>query len=292
MAIARQPVALVTDSTAGVAGLDASAAWHTVPLELEISGQRYREGANLSATDVHRLLQEANTPPVTLPPPIEVFADCFERLLATHDRVLSIHLSAALSDTVEHARAAARRLGGEERIVVFDSRLAGPALGLLCLEASHLLQRGEPLDRLPLLLEPLIAAMRVYFSVYTLDYLYLGGRLTRQARGSAPPAADRPILTLQGGHLELLERVEGEITRVLRTLELLDATFGPTEPLVAVCAHAGPRGEHAADLLAAHLTAAGRTHPCYRASLSPVLCAHTGFDVCGVAVYPRRLSAL
>jgi hypothetical protein len=26
--------------------------------------------------------------------------------------------------------------------------------------------------------------------------------------------------------------------------------------------------------------------------LGPVLCAHTGFDVCGIAVYPRRLSAI
>jgi fatty acid-binding protein DegV len=90
-----------------------------------------------------------------------------------------------------------------------------------------------------------------------------------------------------------VERVVGETTRVERILELIDARFGKDEPLVSAIVHAGQRGEVAAERLERALTRE-RAVParCFRAPLGPVLCAHTGFDVCGVAVYPDRLSAL
>ncbi len=299
------PVGLITDSTAEIHMLDPEADWHVVPLELEIDGRRLREGPGLSATEFHRLLQEVNTVPVTLPPSADAFAAVYEPLLAGHRRLLSLHLSGALSETVANAHAAARALGAEERIVVMDSRLAGLALGLLCREAESRLAAGMDVDTAREDLERIIAAARVYFSVNTLDFLYLSGRLERRqpqrslgtgrsrlaAAGDA--ADDRPILSLQEGRLSLVERVVGETTRVQRIAELLQGEYGPDEALVAACVHAGPRGAEAAERLERKLAESRPSGSAwYRAPLGPVLCAHTGFDVCGIAVYPRRLSRL
>ncbi len=278
-------IRLVTDSTAGIEALSPTAEWRVVPLELEIDGRRYREGPELTAAGFHRLLQEVNTPPVTLPPPVEKFVEVFGELLAPGGRVLSIHLSGELSRTAEHAREAVRRLSAEDRVEVLDSRLAGPALGLVCLEAERRLAGGESLAATVSGLGEAAAAMRLYFSVYTLDYLYLGGRLRPEPRGDAPAAEDRPILTMREGALELVERVKGETTRVERMAELIGEQFGATEPLVAACVHAGSRGREAAARLEGLLADGGRMR-WHRVPLSPVLCAHTGFDVCGVAVLP------
>lgn len=285
-------VALVTDSTAGIERLAPGLRCAVVPLTLEIDGALYREGADLTAADFYGLLQEAGSPPGTLPPDVEEFAAVYEPLLAENESVLSIHLSGELSRTVDRAREAAVRLGAEDRIAVLDSRLAGAALGLLCLEADARLSRGDSLAETRQALDRIIGGIRVYFSVYSLDFLYLGGRLDRVGVPGSRVADDRPILSLEDGKLVLVERVIGETTRVDRTVELVRAEFGESEPLTGAVTHAGRRGQAAAGRLEELLGGgAGRVDIVFSLPLGPVLCAHTGFDVCGIAVYPRRLSA-
>lgn len=286
-------VGLVTDSTAGIHALEPRSGWHVVPLELEIDGERFREGPELSAAEFHRMLQEANAPPSTLPPEVEAFEQVYRELLARHERLVSVHLSGELSLTVEHAREATRRMGVEDRVVVLDSRLAGPALGLLCLEVEARSVSGRSIPEMLEETGRIVERALVYFSVYTLDFLYLGGRLERAPRPVDASQEDRPILTMRDGRLELVERVIGETTRVERVAELVEERLGRGESLAAAVVHAGERGEEAARMLERRLLAApGEDTVCRRAPLGPVLCAHTGFDVCGVAAYPRSLSAL
>jgi DegV family protein with EDD domain len=282
----------VTDSTAGIERISPGVRCAVVPLTLEIDGTRYKEDADLSAADFYRLLEAAGSPPATLPPDVDEFAAAYEPLLAESASVLSIHLSGELSRTVDRAREAATRLGAEDRIAVLDSRLAGAALGLLCLEADARLRRGDSLAETREALERIIAGLRVYFSVYSLDFLYLGGRLERVGRSGSLVAEDRPILSLEDGRLVLVERVIGETTRVDRTVELVAEEFGESEPLTGAVTHAGRRGQAAAARLEELLGGeAGRVDIAFSLPLGPVLCAHTGFDVCGIAVYPTRLSA-
>ncbi|HYO47274.1 MAG TPA: DegV family protein, partial [Gemmatimonadota bacterium] len=133
---------------------------------------------------------------------------------------------------------------------------------------------------------------RVYFSVYSLDFLYLGGRLERGRASGSRDAEDRPILSLEDGRLTLVERVIGETTRVERTVQLVEGEFGLGVPLVAAVTHAGRRGQAAAARLEELLAGTGAGVDIrFSLPLGPVLCAHTGFDVCGIAVYPRRFSA-
>ena len=286
-------VALVTDSTAGLEWLAPQLRCSVVPLALEIDGTLYREGPELSAAEFYRLLEEAASPPATLPPGVEEFVRVYDPLLSESDSVLSIHLSGELSQTVDRAREAARLLGAEERIHVVDSRLAGAALGLLCLEARAMLDCGGSLAEARDAVERIAAATRVYFSVYSLDFLYLGGRLERVRGSGSRVAEDRPILSLEEGRLTLVERVIGETTRVERTVQLVEGEFGVEEPLVAAVTHAGQRGQVAATRLEELLAGNGAAVEIrFSLPLGPVLCAHTGFDVCGIAVYPRHLSVV
>lgn len=239
----------------------------------------------------YRLLAEATSPPVTLPPSPDEFERAYGALLETHESVLSIHLSGELSQTVAHAREAVERGGIGDRVTVVDSRLAGAALGLLCIEARARLDRGESVAEASAAVARIAASTRVYFSVYSLDFLYLGGRLERVRGSGSRMAEDRPILSLDEGCLSLVERVIGETTRVERTVQLVEGEFGTGEPLVAAVTHAGEQGRAAAESLETILQSDGRVVDVRLSSpLGPVLCAHTGFDVCGIAVYPRRLS--
>jgi DegV family protein with EDD domain len=285
-------VARVTDSTSEVGSLGLTPSWTVVPLEIEIDGRRLREGHDLSPAEFYTLFQQTNAVPVTIPPSPDRFVDVYEDLLGKHERVLSIHLSGELSRTVEHARQAAARIGASDRVVVVDSRLAGLPLGLLCLEAEARLGEGQDPVEVARALQTVAASTRVYFSVYTLDFLYLSGRLDRPAGDGPKGQDDRPVLALEEGRLTLIERVVGETTRVERMVEHVAGAWGADEPIVAACVYAGARGEQAARELERTL---GELHPparWHRAPLGPALSAHTGFDVCGIGVYPARLSAV
>lgn len=287
-------VALVTDSTAEISALDPRSDWTVVPLAVEIDGQLYREGPELSSIDFHHLIQRINSIPATLPPDTGAFRESYRELLATHDEVLSIHISGVLSDTVDHARQAAESLEAADRVMVVDSGLAGAPVGLLCLEAETRFADGMGTGEVARDLERIRRAAAAYFSVYTLDFLYLGGRLERAPRAVGSGShEDRPILTMEAGGLVLVERVEGDTTRVARIAEMLAERFGD-EAVTAVCVHAGGRGEEAARMLEERVLSGsgGAATVWRRAPLGPVLCAHTGFDVCGVGAWPRSVSRL
>ncbi len=285
-------IARVTDSTSEVHALGLLGSWAVVPLEIEIDGRRLREGPELSSADFYALFQQTNAIPVTIPPSPERFAAQYRRLLESHERLLSIHLSGELSRTVDHAREGADRIGASDRVLVVDSRLAGLPLGLLCLETEARLVGGRDPEEVAGEVEAIARATRVYFSVYTLDFLYLSGRLDRSVTRGESGQDDRPILALEDGRLSLIERVIGETTRVERMVDLLSRDFDAGEPLVAACVHAGSRGREAAGQLEQVLGEVRRPARWYRAPLGPVLCAHTGFDVCGIAAYPASLSAV
>ena len=137
--------AQVTDSTAGLGPLARDLGCTVVPLALEIGGALYREDAG----DVERRLLSAprgdRFASATLPPGVEEFVRVYESLLAEHESVLSIHLSAALSQTVDRAREAARtcpqRTGSQ--CSIHDWR--GQRSVCSAWEARARLERGAPL---------------------------------------------------------------------------------------------------------------------------------------------------
>ena len=100
------------------------------------------------------------------------------------------------------------------------------------------------------------------------------------------------LVSLQEGEIQGFEHYDKADTfRVDRTVELVAAEFGESEPLTAAVTHAGRRGRAAAERMEELLGGkGGRVEIAFSLPLGPVLCAHTGFDVCGIAVFPSRLS--
>ena len=88
-------------------------------------------------------------PATTSRPSVETLAEAYESALSRADQVLALHLTSALSGTVENARLAAAQVlgagagadraasGGEERLLVLDSGVSAGALGLAALAASR-----------------------------------------------------------------------------------------------------------------------------------------------------------
>ena len=74
-----------------------------VPLSVMVDGVVYSD-ADLKEGEFLRLMQSSKNLPKTSQPPVGVFAEVFERLGEHADKIISIHMSHALSGTVEAAR--------------------------------------------------------------------------------------------------------------------------------------------------------------------------------------------
>ncbi|HEY0782813.1 MAG TPA: DegV family protein, partial [Thermoanaerobaculia bacterium] len=147
------PVRVVTDSTCDLPPETARAhGIHVVPLLVLFDKQIYHDGVDLKPRQFYERLATGKVHPHSNPPLKGDFLDTYRALGARKDLV-SVHLSEKLSQTIVHARAAAReslpalasQRGGAERpaaLEVVDSGSVSLGLGLLALFAARMAARG------------------------------------------------------------------------------------------------------------------------------------------------------
>lgn len=280
-------VALVTDSTADMPpGIAGRAGVSVVPLTLTLDGKSYLDGVEIGADEFYGLLERSHGTPTTSQPSPQRFVEVYERLLAEHESVVSIHISGRLSGTLASAEQAAGEVGGG-RVRVVDSGAASMALGIAVLAAAQVAGAGGGVDEVLGVVAAVGAARRTLFAVGSLEYLRRGGRIGRAGALVGSVLQIRPVLTLQEGEVAPLERVRTSERAVARIIELaLEVDTG--QGLRAIVGHAAC--EAVGRRIAAALEpAAGAV---LVQPLGPVIGAHAGPGTAGVACYPAQVFPL
>lgn len=129
----------------------------------------------------------------------------YERYLQVYDRLLSVHVSGELSQTVQRAREAALRVA-PNRIRVVDSAMVSAGLGAMVLRAAEMLRDGADEEDVVQELERLKRSS-LYFSVADLSHLARNGRLPRFGEVVGNLLGLRPILRIEKGHIRASLRV-------------------------------------------------------------------------------------
>src|SRR4051794_1127730 len=129
-------VAVVTDSTAALdADVVHRAGVLVVPLQVVLGGRVGTDGVEVGPADVAAALA-ARLPVSTSRPSPTAFAQAYARAAAEGaESVVSVHLSAGLSGTLDAARLAAADAGVDVRLV--DSRSTAMGLGFPVLAAAE-----------------------------------------------------------------------------------------------------------------------------------------------------------
>ena len=105
--------AIVVDSTADFPEAPQRFAnWRIVPLYVRFGDESYRDYVELEPEQFYARLRTAPQTPSTSQPTPGDFLAVYEEL-AGYERILSLHIAAKLSGTIESARAAARLLGDD-----------------------------------------------------------------------------------------------------------------------------------------------------------------------------------
>jgi DegV family protein with EDD domain len=281
-------VAIVTDSTAYLpSGVVARHDIHVVPLHVVLGGVEHSEGVDVSTAEVAAALR-AFTPVSTSRPSPQVFLETYERAAAEGaDSIVSVHISAAMSGTYEAAMLAARQ--SPVPVEVVDSRVLGMAMGYAVLSAAHVAAHGGSAQAAAQAARSRAGRATAIFYVDTLEYLRRGGRIGAASALLGSALAIKPLLTLDDGHIEPLEKVR-TASRALGRME---------ERAVAAATETG--GDEGVDVAVQHLDSVERAgalaerlrdrlpeaHEVALVELGAVVGAHVGPGTIGIVVSPR-----
>lgn len=252
----------------------------SVPLTVVLGDRALEEGTEISARSLAEALRKRN-PVTTSRPSPALFAATYRKAAEAGARgIVSLHLSAEFSGTYDAAVLAAKEAPVPVRVV--DTRMVAMALGFCAIAAARAAEAGGAVDDAVEAAERRAAGTSAFFYVDTLDYLRRGGRIgTAQALlGSA--LAVKPLLRLDGGRIELLEKVRtaGRAIHRLEELVLETAAEGPVDVAVHHLA-AAERAAELADRLRERVPGLGELH---LSEVGAVIGAHTGPGLLGAVV--------
>jgi len=276
-------VAVVTDSTAYLpADLVDRYRLTVVPLQVVVGGRSLAEGVEVSSEEVATALREWR-PVTTSRPAPQTFVDAYRRLGVPE--IVSVHLSADLSGTVDAARLAARQVEEDGiTVVVVDSRSLGMGLGLTARAAARAAEQGADAEGAARIARRYAHEVAIYLYVDTLEYLRRGGRVGAAAAMVGSALAVKPLLHLADGRLEPVERVR-TASRALARLEELAVRAAGARPVDVAVQHlaAAERAQEVADRLSRRLP---ELRTVMIGEVGAVVGAHVGPGMLGVVVAP------
>ena len=278
-------VAVVTDSTAYLpADLVTAHGLTVVPLTVVVGGRSLAEGIEVTSDEVAQALRDWK-PVTTSRPAPQQFVETY-RALATGGTtsVVSVHLSADLSGTVDAARTAATTVAGEVDVTVVDARHLGMALGWAAIAAAEAVAAGADAAQAAERARRTAYGTSAWFYVDTLEYLRRGGRIGAAAAMVGSALSVKPILHVADGRLEPLDRVRTASRAIGRLEELVVEETGDRAVNLAVQHLAAPdRARELADRLRSRVPG---VRDLVVGEVGAVVGAHVGPGMLGVVVSP------
>lgn len=275
------PVAVVTDSAANLpATLIAEHDIDVVPMILKFGERVLLDGVDLPEAEFYRALVEEQVPVSTSAPSVGDFREAFDRVLARADAVVCITVASFVSATHESALSAARDLG--DRVRVVDSRSASLGEGMPVLEAARFAATGADVDAVELRAREVVDRTSFIATINTFEYLRRSGRVNAVLAYAATTLNLKPVFAFRKGQLEQLGRPRTRARAIERLVSEVRAAAA-AGPLHLGIAHAAVPEE--AELLAEQLRAEISHDELFISAFTPLMGAHTGPGVLGVAFW-------
>lgn len=276
-------VYIVTDSGADLTPELSHPRIHVVPLTVHFGQESFRDGVDLTGEAFYHRLRHASqdTMPRTSQPSPAQFEAVYRPLVEAGHAIVSVHLSAALSGTLQSASLAARSVGGEIHVV--DSLSASLGIGLLARHGAQLADAGQPAAAIAEELQALREQLTLFFTVDTLEYLQRNGRIGKAQAFVGGLLNVKPVLTLRQGVVHPVERVRGKAKAHARLLDHMEAAVGDRPVRVAVIHGDVPdEAERLTDMARSRLP----VEELVAAPLGSIIGTHVGPGALGIGCMP------
>ncbi len=218
-----ETVAVVTDSTCDIPpALIREMGITVVPLTVTVGGKSYLDGVDLSPEEFYRLLATHPDNVSTSQPSVGDFVQAYTRLCSSTKSIVSLHISSKLSGTFNAAAAARDAVMARCQVEVIDTQSASLGLGFPVLTAAEAARRGEGLKEVAAAVRRVIPHIHLTLFVDSLEYLQRGGRIGRAQAFLGSMLNVKPILKLEDGEFQPVERVRTRAKALERIYEFVE----------------------------------------------------------------------
>ena len=276
-------IALVTDSTTYMPPeLVKKYNISIAPQVLIWSDQTYRDGVDITSSDFFTRLKTAKVMPTTSQVAVISFQEIFQSLVDQGYEVLALLVSSRLSGTVQSAMQARDLMSSaREKVNVVDSQSVAMALGFQVLAVARALEDGASLKDALALAEKSHEYTGVFFAVDTLEFLHRGGRIGGAQRFLGTMLNMKPILAIQDGRVEGIERIRTKNKAQDRVLELTIEKVAGRTPVRLATLHANAAED--AKALLTRAEQALKPVESILTAVSPTVGTHAGPGTVGLA---------
>ncbi len=282
---ARREVAVVTDS---IASLPPEVARREkieiVPLALSLPEGVFKDGVDIDARAFYTRIRAGELECKTSAPSPGDYLSVYESLAARYKSAVVVTPAKELTRTWESASLAKDMIAERFPVTVFDSRSAGPAQGFIALAAARLAEAGKPVAEIIEALEAIRSQVGFVGVLTTLEFLVRGGRVSEAQQWIKSALQIYPLLYISDGVIRLIGLARTKNNAVRRMKEWLQTAFSPGALSLAIC-HTDAFED--AQRLAEELTTIYRPEETFVTEMTPIIGAHAGPGLLGVAWWSR-----
>jgi len=275
---------IVLDSTGDLPeGWQDQYAIDIIPINIIHAGKTYLQGVDINYEDFYQLVENEGAVPSTSQPTPYQFIEFYKSIAQPGDEILSIHVTEKLSGTMASAKTAAKELSGKYAIHPFDSASGTVVMGMMAKEARLMDRAGKSLDEIIERLESIKNQHRLIFTLDTLKYASMSGRIKHLQAALASILKVKPIIELRNGTLEMGEKARSRAKSVELMLKKLEKEFGNKRLIVGI---AYARNKVAGTQLMKEVIERFNCAEVIMGELSISLAAHFGPGTLGITAYP------
>lgn len=217
-----EKVKIVTDSTADLPKeIYEKYDIEVLPLLINFGQESYMDGVEINSTLVFEKIQQSNVLPTTAQVTPNRFIELYTKYLNDGYKIISIHMSSAMSGTYQSASIAKESLNSND-IIVIDSRNVTAALGILVLKAAKLREKGYSIIEIEKEINNVKENVKLSVYFDSLEYLVRGGRISKTAGIIGGVLGIKLIIEIKDGIMSLREKIRGNkkaIKKIISDLE-------------------------------------------------------------------------
>ena len=179
-----------------------------VPLSVSFDGEiYYRDGVDITRDQCYqKMVDDPKLFPKTSLPSVESYADVFRSFVEQGFPVVCFTITTLFSGSYNsaiNAKSLVEEDYPDANICVIDSKQNTVTQALLIDQFVRMLEDGLSFEQVMSKLEPLMASARIFFTVGSLDYLKMGGRIGKVATAATGKLGVKPVIIMKDGDIGL-----------------------------------------------------------------------------------------
>lgn len=250
-----------------------------VPLTVIFNDKEYLAGENLTTKDFYKMLRESDSMPKTSQATYVQFKSVFEKY-DENTQIIYISGSSIASGTYQSATLA--KNDGHDNVSIFDTGNLSIGSALFVIKACEMVEMGYSVNDILSNLEKHKNEVEVAFSVDTLEYLKMGGRISSTKAALGNLFSIKPILEVKEGLVSQKSQVRGKKQIYSTLAKTIVNRFGKDlkdKTIILGC------GDNEDDLgvMKEALEKEGEVKNIYFVNIGCVICSHSGPGVMGIS---------